>query len=118
MVCSTHLFRFENKVKATLDETIRQKNLEDVFDQVVVPTEQVVELVKGERKTTTRKFYPGYIMVRMILNDETWHVVRSTPKVTGFLGSQEKPAPLLMKRRTDNQPDGRGSGEAEAQILL
>lgn len=86
---------FENKVKATLDETIRQKHLEDVFDQVVVPTEQVVELVKGERKTTTRKFYPGYIMVRMILNDETWHVVRSTPKVTGFLGSQEKPAPLL-----------------------
>ncbi len=85
---------YENKVKATLEETVKAQGLEDYIDQVVVPTEKVVELVKGERRTTTRKFYPGYIMVRMILNDETWHVVREVPKVTGFLGAQEKPVPL------------------------
>ncbi len=85
---------YENKVRQSLEETIKQQKLEDSFAQVVVPTEKVVELVKGERKTTTRKFYPGYIMVRMVLNDHTWHVVRSTPKVTGFLGAQEKPSPL------------------------
>ena len=85
---------YENKVKSTLDETIRSLGLEDFFGEVVVPTEKVVELVKGERRTSKRKFYPGYIMVQMILNDETWHVVRNVPKVTGFLGAQEKPVPL------------------------
>jgi len=85
---------YENKVKQSLDETIKKLALEDYFTEVIVPTEKVVELVKGERRTTTRKFYPGYIMVRMILSDETWHVVRNVPKVTGFLGAQEKPVPL------------------------
>ena len=85
---------YENKVKQSLDETIKKLTLEDYFTEVIVPTEKVVELVKGERRTTTRKFYPGYIMVRMILTDETWHVVRNVPKVTGFLGAQEKPVPL------------------------
>lgn len=85
---------YENKVKQSLEEAIKAQGLQDFFDRVVVPTEKVVELVKGERKTTTRKFYPGYIMVRMILNDNTWYLVRNTPKVTGFLGSQEKPSPL------------------------
>jgi transcriptional antiterminator NusG len=85
---------FENKVKQSLEDTIKKLKLEDEIAEVIVPTEKVVELVRGERKTTTRKFYPGYIMVKMILNDKTWHVVRSVPKVTGFLGAQEKPVPL------------------------
>jgi len=85
---------FENKVKQSLEETVKKLDLGEEIAEVVVPTEKVVELVKGERRTTTRKFYPGYIMVRMVLNDNTWHVVRSTPKVTGFLGAQEKPVPL------------------------
>jgi len=85
---------YENKVKQSLEEGIKEKNLEDYFGEVVIPTEKVVELIKGERRTTTRKFYPGYIMVQMILNEETWHAVRGTPKVTGFLGSQEKPVAL------------------------
>ncbi|MBW1712118.1 MAG: transcription termination/antitermination protein NusG [Deltaproteobacteria bacterium] len=85
---------YENKVKQSLEETVKKLKLEDQIVQVVVPTEKVVELVKGERKTTTRKFYPGYIMVKMVLSDETWHVVRAIPKVTGFLGAQEKPVPL------------------------
>lgn len=85
---------YENKVKQSLEETIKKKSLENLITKVVVPTEKVVEMVKGERRTTTRKFYPGYVMVQMVLNDQTWHEVRSTPKVTGFLGAQEKPVAL------------------------
>ncbi|HBZ57180.1 MAG TPA: transcription termination/antitermination protein NusG, partial [Syntrophobacteraceae bacterium] len=74
---------FEHKVKAALQERIRLTANEDLIDQILVPTEKVVELVKGKRKTSSRKFYPGYIVVHMELNDETWHLVRHTPKVTG-----------------------------------
>ena len=88
---------FENKVKQSLDDTVEKMDLKNEIAEVIVPTEKVVELVKGERRTTTRKFYPGYIMVKMILNDKTWHIVRSTPKVTGFLGAQEKPVPLSQE---------------------
>jgi len=85
---------FENKVKAALQERITTTAHPDKFGEVVVPTEEVVELVKGKRKTSSRKFYPGYILIRMELDDETWHVVNDTAKVTGFLGGREKPAPL------------------------
>ncbi|MDP3285642.1 MAG: transcription termination/antitermination protein NusG, partial [Desulfobacterales bacterium] len=64
------------------------------FGEVLVPTEQIVELVKGKRKTSTRKFYPGYILVKMELDDETWHIVNDTAKVSGFLGGREKPTPI------------------------
>jgi transcriptional antiterminator NusG len=85
---------FEHKVKVALQERIKSTGKEDFIDQILVPTEKVVELVKGKRKTTSRKFYPGYILVHMELNDETWHLVRHTPKVTGFLGGQDRPIPL------------------------
>jgi transcriptional antiterminator NusG len=85
---------FENKVKTALEERITASLHADKFGEVLVPTEEVVELVKGKRKTSTRKFYPGYILVRMEMNDETWHIVNSTAKVTGFLGGRENPAPL------------------------
>jgi transcription termination/antitermination protein NusG len=85
---------FENKVKKTLDERIATSPHPDKFGEVLVPTEQIVELVKGKRKESSRKFYPGYILVRMELDDETWHIVNDTAKVTGFLGGKEKPAPL------------------------
>ena len=85
---------FENKVKTNLEERIASSPLKDKFDEIVVPTEEIVELVKGKRKTSSRKFYPGYILVRMDLNDETWHIVNDTAKVTGFLGGREKPTPL------------------------
>jgi transcriptional antiterminator NusG len=85
---------FENKVKAALRERISNTPHPEKFGEVVVPTEEVVELVKGKRKTSARKFYPGYILIRMELDDETWHVVNDTAKVTGFLGGREKPAPL------------------------
>jgi transcriptional antiterminator NusG len=85
---------FENKVKSSLLERIAASAHPEKFGDVVVPTEEVVELVKGKRKTSSRKFYPGYILVRMELDDETWHIVNNTAKVTGFLGGRQKPAPL------------------------
>ena len=85
---------FENKVKAALEEKIAASLQRERFGEVVVPTEQVVELVKGKRRESSRKFYPGYILVRMEMNDETWHIVNSTSKVTGFLGGQDTPSPL------------------------
>ena len=85
---------FENKVKAALEERIASSSHHEKFGEVLVPTEEVVELVKGKRKTSSRKFYPGYILVQMELDDGTWHVVNDTAKVTGFLGGRNKPAPI------------------------
>ncbi|MFH1091974.1 MAG: transcription termination/antitermination protein NusG [Pseudomonadota bacterium] len=86
---------FEHKVKTNLEETVRKHGLEDQIVEVLVPTENVVELAKGgEKKTSTRTFFPGYVLVRMELNDQTWHVVKNTPKVTGFVGGQNKPIPI------------------------
>jgi transcriptional antiterminator NusG len=85
---------FENKVKTALEERIASSSHSEKFGEVVVPTEEIVELVKGKRKTSSRKFYPGYILVRMKLDDETWHIVTNTAKVTGFLGGREKPTPI------------------------
>ncbi len=85
---------FENKVKANLEERVKTLKQDDYFGQILVPTEQVVELKKGQKKTSSRKFYPGYIMVQMALNKETWHTVRNTAKVTGFLGGGSEPYPV------------------------
>ena len=85
---------FESKVKKALEERIATFSDSEKFGEIVVPTEQIVELVKGKRKTSSRKFYPGYILVQMDLNDETWHIVNNTEKVTGFLGGREKPTPI------------------------
>jgi transcriptional antiterminator NusG len=83
---------FENRVKTALEEKVRAMGLGDKIKEVLIPSESVVELVKGERKTSNRKFFPGYILVQMELDDQTWHVVKSTPKVTGFIGSRTEPA--------------------------
>lgn len=87
---------YENKVKSALEEKIGGLDAEtkDLFGEVLVPSENVVELVKGQRRTKSRKLFPGYILVRMEMNQETWHIVRSTPKVTGFVGGKTNPAPV------------------------
>ena len=85
---------FESKVKSALEEKIASSLYPEKFGKVLVPTEEIVELAKGKKKTSSRKFYPGYILVRMELDDETWHIVNSTAKVTGFLGGREKPTPI------------------------
>jgi len=85
---------FENKVKTALEDRIASSAHQEKFGEVLVPTEQIVELVKGKRKTSSRKFYPGYILVQMEMDDETWHIVNDTAKVTGFLGGRETPTPI------------------------
>ena len=85
---------YEHKVKAALEERIKSLSQQDHFGEVLVPAEKVIELIKGRKKTSSRKFFPGYILVNMELNDETWHVVKSTPKVTGFVGDATNPAPI------------------------
>ncbi len=85
---------YENKVKLALEERIASFPHPEKFGKVLIPTEQVVELVKGKRKTSYRKFYPGYILVQMELAEDTWHMVKETPKVTGFLGGRDTPAPV------------------------
>ncbi|WKZ58025.1 MAG: transcription termination/antitermination protein NusG [Bdellovibrionota bacterium] len=85
---------FEAKVKQSLEERIRMHHMEDSFGEVHVPHETVVELVRGQKKTSSRKFFPGYVLVQMVLNEDTWHLVNETPKVTGFLGDKMSPVPL------------------------
>ena len=79
----------------SIREQAKQRGLEELFEQVLVPTEKVIELGKGgAKRTTTRKFYPGYIMLRMTMTDFSWHLVQSIPKVTGFVGGKNRPAPM------------------------
>ena len=77
---------FENKVRLNLLERIKNEKVEEEFGEILIPSETVVELKKGEKRTSSRKFFPGYILVKMILTDETWHIVKETAKVTGFVG--------------------------------
>ncbi len=88
---------FESKVKASLQERVDASGMKDYFQEILVPEEDVVELILGEKKTSKRKFFPGYVLVRMELNDETWHIVKNTPKVTGFIGSRDKPSAIPDK---------------------
>lgn len=88
---------FESKAKQALEERIRLNNLTDVFGEVHVPQETVVELVKGQKKTSTRKFFPGYIIVQMVMNEETWHLVKETPKINGFVGDATSPVPMSQE---------------------
>lgn len=85
---------YEQKAKAALEERIRALKMERFFEEILVPSENVVEMVKGAKRTTTRKFFPGYVLVKMELNNETWHVVKNTPKVTGFVGQTKTPTPV------------------------
>ncbi|MCB0332794.1 MAG: transcription termination/antitermination protein NusG [Bdellovibrionales bacterium] len=85
---------YELKAKRSLEERIRTHELEHLFGEVRVPEETVVELVRGQKKTSTRKFFPGYMLVQMVMNQDTWHLVKETPKITGFIGDESDPAPL------------------------
>jgi transcriptional antiterminator NusG len=84
----------EAKARQALIERARTMNAEEKFDEILIPEENVVEVVKGEKRTSKRKFFPGYILVHMDLDDETWHVVRGTPKITGFVGGGTQPTPI------------------------
>lgn len=86
---------YENKVKATLDLIIENRGLQDMIQEVLVPTENVIEVKEGKRRTVERKIYPGYVLIKMILTDDMWYIVRNTRGVTGFVGpSSTNPVPL------------------------
>ncbi|MDP2689405.1 MAG: transcription termination/antitermination protein NusG [Deltaproteobacteria bacterium] len=100
---------YENKVKAALEEKIKTTGKEELFGEILVPSEKVVDMVKGVKRTTSRKFFPGYILINMDLNDETWHIVKSVPKVTGFVGGQEAPPAISddeVKKITRQMEEG------------
>ena len=85
---------FEKKVSESIEEQVRQAGLEAEVDQVLVPMEEVVELRRGAKVNAERKFFPGYVLMRMEISDEVWHLVKNTPKVTDFLGAQGRPTPI------------------------
>ena len=94
---------FERKVAESIQESAVAKKLDGYFESIIVPTEKVVEMRRGRKVDTERKFFPGYVLVKMELTDDTFHLVKNTPKVTGFLGSDNKPMPI---------------SESEAQAIL
>lgn len=89
---------FESKVKSSMIEHIKLAGMEDKFGQILVPTEEVVEMRDGSKRRSERKFFPGYVLVQMEMNDDTWHLVKNVPKVMGFIGgTKDKPAPISDK---------------------
>ncbi len=102
---------YENKVKKNLEQRIETMGMQDKIFRVIVPTEEEVEIRDGQRRTSRRRVFPGYILVHMIMDDESWYVVRNTPGVTGFVGSGSKPLPLsqeevdkILQRMETEQP--------------
>lgn len=85
---------FEKKVAQSIEEQARQAGMEGAIERVLVPSEEVVEVRRGAKVNTERKFFPGYVLVKMEMNDESWHLVKNTPKVSGFLGSKDRPTPI------------------------
>ncbi|MDH5473134.1 MAG: transcription termination/antitermination protein NusG [Gammaproteobacteria bacterium] len=89
---------FEAKVKSSLEEHIKLAGMEDKFGQILVPTEEVIEMRDGNKRKSDRKFFPGYVLVEMEMTDDTWHLVKDVPKVMGFIGgTKDRPAPITEK---------------------
>ena len=91
---------FEKKVATAIREQAAAQGMEDLIEEVLVPTEEIVEMRRGSKVNTERKFFPGYILVKMQLTDQSWHLVQSQPKVTGFLGGKGKPTPITETEAT------------------
>lgn len=88
---------FEAKVAEAIKEKAKKKGLEDKVEDIMVPTEEVVEVKRGQKVNSERKVFPGYVLAKVDMNDEVWHMIKDTPKVTGFLGAANKPAPISEK---------------------
>ena len=85
---------FEKKVAESISEQVRQNHMDELFEEVLVPTEEVIELRRGQKVSSERKFFPGYVLIKMEMGDDSWHLVKNTPKVTGFLGNRGRPTPI------------------------
>ena len=88
---------FENKVAEAIKDKARKKGLADKVEEIMVPKEEVIEVKRGQKVNTERKVYPGYVLAKLDMNDDVWHMVKDTPKVTGFLGAANKPVPISEK---------------------
>ena len=99
---------FEKKVAESIREQSKQRGLEELFEQVLVPTEKVTEVRRGRKIDAERKFFPGYVLVKMKLTDEAFHLIKNTPKVTGFLGAENKPMPISEVRGDADPASGAG----------
>ena len=106
---------YENKVKANIEKTIENRHLEEEILEVRVPMQDVVEMKNGARKTVQKKMFPGYVLINMVMNDETWYVVRNTRGVTGFVGPGSKPVPLSEE---EMRPLGIRNGEIALDFEL
>jgi transcriptional antiterminator NusG len=110
---------FEGRVRASIQERAASLGLKEKIGQVLVPTESVIEIKEGKKRVSTKKFFPGYVLVEMDLDDETWQLIKNTPKVTGFLGGGAKPAPLTdqevetLKKQIDS-----GTGAPREKVLF
>ena len=93
---------YENKVKLTLEDRIRRSGLEKSFEEILVPTEEVLEIKEGKKKRSERKYFPGYVMIKMDMNDETWHLVKNAPQVLGFIGGTSDKQVPLKQPEADN----------------
>jgi len=102
---------YENKVKANIEKTIENRNLQDQILEVSVPLENVIEVKNGTKKAVQRKMFPGYVLINMIMNDDTWYVVRNTRGVTGFVGPGSKPVPLT-------EAEMKNMGIQQAEVFL
>lgn len=102
---------YENKVKTDLEKTIKNRELEDYFFEIVVPMEEQIEIKDGKRKTNLRKVFPGYVLIKMIVTEESWYIVRNTRGVTGFVGSGADPIPL-----TDEEIRNMGFDETPVNV--
>lgn len=105
---------YENKVKDSIEKTIENRNLEDQIFEVTVPLETVVEIKNGARKSVQKKMFPGYVLVNMLMNDDTWYVIRNTRGVTGFVGPGSKPVPLTEE---EMQPLGINSDTSNSTVV-
>ncbi|MCG8590933.1 MAG: transcription termination/antitermination protein NusG [Proteobacteria bacterium] len=109
----------EARAKQSLLERASALGFEDKFDEILIPEESVVEMVKGQKRTSKRKFFPGYILVRMELNDETWHLVKGTPKITGFVGHSTTPPSISeeeVARMTQQIKEGAAKPKPKIQF--
>lgn len=112
---------FEKKVAQNIQETASQKGLSEKIEQVLVPCEEVTEIVRGRKKVTERRFFPGYVLVKMVMDDDTYHLIKETPKVTGFLGSDHGKRPVPVSQKEVDQIIGaveEGVERPKAQITF